>query len=493
MVMAISAWLTQNMLVVRFVYGLSFFTLGLVVSLQQARRSRYSLASGLWALAVFAFLHAFADWGLVFIPLRAQPQHSPAVAALWGFRTMVAAISFGFLMYFGASLLAAGAPRRLSLLIRAAAPLLTGVWLLAFFAYPLIDQGAGVRGWYLASEVWSRYLLGLPAALAVAAGLLRQTGELRRDLLFAQVHSLRGSAAFFALYGAAAGLIVPTQSFWPASVLNTEAFVRLTGVPIELFRAAAAIGTAYYTSRLMGIFSIETTRRLTSAEQEKAVYQDRERIARDLHDGVLQTLYGVGLGLRWARDRLPEGTEDLKPKLDDLAAQLGGAVQDLRQSILGLRGKSVRMADLPSAFREVAGQVARLAHLTVRLETEGLGEEDSGERQIPAAYRDHLLALLREGLSNAARHSGADEVHVMLALEDDTMILRIVDEGTGFDPGAVLPGEGVRSRAHHGLRNMRARTEQLGGTFRVDSEPGKGTRLLFQIPVPALGQEDIEP
>ncbi|MGE5590730.1 MAG: sensor histidine kinase [Bacillota bacterium] len=481
------------MLVVRFVYGLSFFTLGLVVSLQQARRSRYSLASGLWALAAFAFLHAFADWGLVFIPLRAQPQHSPAVAALWGFRTMVAAVSFGFLMYFGASLLAAGAPRRLSLVARAAAPLLTGAWLLAFFAYPLIDKGAGVRGWYLVSEVWSRYLLGLPASLAVAAGLLRQTAELRRDQLFAQVHSLRTSAAFFALYGAAAGLVVPAQGFWPASVLNTEVFVRLIGVPIELFRAAAAIGTAYYTSLLMGIFRIETTRRLTTAEQEKAVYQDRERIARDLHDGVLQTLYGVGLGLRWIRDRLPQGSEELQPKLDDLAAQLGGAVQDLRHSILGLREKSVPMADLRSSFREVAEQVARLAHLTVHLETEGLDPDNNGERLVPAAYRDHLLALLREGLSNAARHSGTDAVQVMLALEDDTLIVRVVDQGAGFDPTAVLHGEGVGPEVHHGLRNMRARTEQLGGSFRVDSEPGKGTRLLFQIPVPALGQEDVEP
>lgn len=491
MVMAVSAWLTQNMLVVRFVYGLSFFTLGLVVSLQQARRSRYSLASGLWALAAFAFLHAFADWGLVFIPLRAQPQHSPAVVALWGFRTMVAAVSFGFLMYFGASLLATGAPRRMSLAARAAAPLLTGVWLLAFFAYPLIDKGAGVRGWYLASEVWSRYLLGLPAALSVAAGLLRQTSELRRDHLFAQVHSLRASAVFFMLYGAAAGLIVPAQDFWPASVLNTETFLRLTGVPIELFRAAAAIGTAYYTSLLMGIFRIETTRRLTSAEQEKAVYRDRERIARDLHDGVLQTLYGVGLGLRWVRDRLPEGSEALQPKLDDLAAQLGGAVQDLRHSILGLREKSVPMDDLRSSFREVAEQVARLAHLTVHLETEGLDPDDNGDRLIPSAYRDHLLALVREGLSNAARHSGADEVEVMLALVDDTLILRIIDEGTGFDPEAVLQSEEARADAHHGLRNMRARTEQLGGSFRVDSAPGKGTRLLFQIPVPALEQEDI--
>lgn len=483
-------WLLNNMILVRFIYGLSFFTMGLVVSVQRQRESRYSLAQGLWYLAGFAFLHAFADWGLVFIPLRGQPPQSSVVVALWGVRTMLATLSFGFLLQFGMTLLSVhwGGPWRLARAV--AAPALTVLWTAAFFAYPLVKQGAGVRGWYLVSEVWSRYLLGLPAAVIVTAGLLAQRDELRRDQLHAQVRSLDASAAFFALYALVGGMTVPPQGFWPASVLNTDTFLRLVGLPVELFRSATAIGIAFCTSRLMAIFTIETTRRLYRAEEERAVFNARERIAQDLHDGLLQTLYGIGLSLRHVRGRLPENAEDLGLVLDEATDHLGTAVTDLRQSILGLRQGDVKVSSLVPAVRRVAEQFARLSRLSVDLEVEGLAEPAEGAREVPASCREHLLALVREGLSNAARHSGTSEVQMMLALEDDTFILRITDQGAGFDPRTYLGGGA--GTTHHGLRNMKFRTEQLGGTFRVDSAPGQGTRLLFHIPVPASSQEGVK-
>jgi len=481
---AVQKWLIANMIVVRFVYGLSFFTMGLVVSLQRQQKSRYTLAQGLWSLAAFAFLHAFADWGLVFIPLRGAPPQSPAVVALWGLRTMLGALSFGFLLQFGVTLLSVRRTGFWRLARTVAAPSLTVLWTLAFFAYPLVNQGAGVRGWYLASEVWARYLLGLPASVLVAAALLAQRGELRRDRLHAQLRSLYASAGFFALYGVVGGIIVPPQGFWPASVLNTETFLRTIGLPVELFRAAAATGTALYTSRLMAIFTIETTRRLYRAEEEQAIFRDRERIAQDLHDGLLQTLYGIGLSLQYVRDQLPDDAHSLRRVLAEASDQLGAAVIDLRQSILDLRRSDVKISSLVPAVRRVAEQFARLARLSVELEIEGLDESEVGDRTLPASCREHLLALVREGLSNAARHSGAGAARVMLALEDDTFILRITDQGVGFNPQAYLRGDADGRGAHYGLRNMKSRTEQMGGAFRVDSAPGQGTRLLFQIPIP---------
>ncbi|MCL5677614.1 MAG: ATP-binding protein, partial [Firmicutes bacterium] len=174
----------------------------------------------------------------------------------------------------------------------------------------------------------------------------------------------------------------------------------------------------------------------------------------------------------------------LRRVLAEASDQLGAAVIELRQSILGLRRSDVKISSLVPAVRRVAAQFARLSRLSIELEIEGLDESDVGDRTLPAGYREHLLALLREGLSNAARHSGAREVHVMLALEHDTFILRISDQGAGFDPQAYLDGGADVRGVHHGLRNMKSRTEQLGGSFRVDSAPGQGTRLLFQIPIP---------
>lgn len=487
------------MVAVRFVYGLSFFSLGLVVSLQPHWRSRYHLAKGLWALALFAFLHAFADWGLVFIPLRTQVEQSAAVAVLWGFRTMLGAASFGFLLHFGTTLLGSWLRGRAALAAKLLAPLISAVWMAAFFVYPLVHQHAGIGTWYLVSEVWSRYLLGLPAGLAVAVGLIAQRQELQRDHMQMYVRSLNFSALFFLLYGLTGGLVVPRQPFWPASLVNSENFLRYVGVPIEIIRTATAIGIAYYTASLVGIFAVETSRRLYRAEEERAILEDRGRIARDMHDGVLQTLYGVGLGIRSVKDRLPEDADTLGSDLEGLSRQLGEAVEDLRQSIMGLRERVIDIADLLTATQACVGQFAHLSDLSISLDTEGLDPPQDG-RRIPASFRDHLLALVREGLSNAVRHSGADRVKILLALEEDTLILRIEDKGMGFDPAGSNPEVEAPPldspggmRTHHGLRNMKSRTEQLGGAFRLDSAPGEGTRLLFQIPIPGPDPEGRAP
>ncbi|HLO04701.1 MAG TPA: histidine kinase [Symbiobacteriaceae bacterium] len=445
--------------------------------MQYRAHSRYRLARGLWALAVFAFVHAAADWGHVFIPLHPGDRDLLLVEALWGLRTMLGAISFGALLHFGLCLIGPERPRWLAMLSRFLAPTLTGGWLIGFFLYPLLRKEAGLQTWYWVSEVWSRYMLGLPACLLAAYGLIEQAGELRRDHLHAQVRSLYASAAFLILYGLTAGVVVPKQPFFPASLLNAENFFRLTHLPVEIFRAAAAIGMSIFTARLLSIFNIETTRRLFQSEEERAIFRERERIARDLHDGMLQTLYGVGLGLRGLAARLPDSD---RPPVMEMKHQLNGAITDLRTSITHLRDDWVHVADLVPAVQECTGQIARIAQVPVKVEVEGF-EEELGSIGVPVSFREHLLALLREGLSNAVRHSGADEIAVMLALQEDTVVLRIADKGSGFDSATILKSE---DKSHYGIRNMTSRVKQLGGTFRIESIPGVGTRLLFYIPVP---------
>ncbi|HEY3363493.1 MAG TPA: sensor histidine kinase [Symbiobacteriaceae bacterium] len=479
---AIRMWLIDNIVIVRFVYGLSFFSLALVISIQPRLGSRYRLARRLWALAVFALIHALADWGLVFIPLQARPDQSITVAALWGARTILGAVSFGFLMHFGLGLLVSGRSRVTALALSGLAPALTVIWLLAFFFYPLVYQDSGLNTWYWVSEVWSRYMLGLPSGLIVAFGLLRQGEDLRRDQLHRYLRDLYLSAGFFALYGLTAGLVVPSQAFWPASFLNTEMFVRTVGIPVEVFRGLTAIGIVFATIRLMSVFSVETTRRIFQSEEERATLRERERIARELHDGILQTLYGVGLGLGTLNKRLTK-SDNVEATLAEITTQLSGAIWDLRHAITDLHQDQVPLLSLASTAHDYIGQYSRVTGLPVTFSTEGFEGPEAGVL-VPTAFRKELLALIREGLSNAARHSQASLVTTLLALQDETVLLRIEDNGVGFSPVEVLGPDIEGGSSHNGLRNMRYRTERLGGAFRVESSPGHGTRLLFQIPLP---------
>lgn len=464
--------LLDNLLLVRFLYGLSFFGLGMVVALQPRPFSRYRLAGALPSLATFAFLHAFGDWGLVFIPLQVESGAVPAF--LVGLKTVVSAVSFGFLLHFGVSLL----QRTFALLNRrwlGWLPLgLTLFWLLAFMFYPIVVATADIAQWFAVSEVWARYLLGLPASLVASLALLTQRDELRRDGLVIHIASLYSLSAVFAGYGLAAGLVVPDQPIWLASIVNTERFIRWFGIPVELIRAAAGLLIALFTYRLLDIFNVETARRLQQVEEERAVLNERERIARDLHDSILQILYGVGLGLKQAETRSESPGQ--AERLSHLTGELHRAIGELRRYVLGLKESPVEAGDVRQSLEELVERVREFTGLHVTLAVEGLDAETEAVR-VPYSLRECLLLLARESLSNVVRHAGAQEATVLLAWQEDSLLLRIQDNGRGFDP---LQPEGSVGQ---GLQNMRRRVEMRGGLMQVDAAPGRGTRLLFHLPV----------
>ncbi|HLN63991.1 MAG TPA: ATP-binding protein, partial [Symbiobacteriaceae bacterium] len=189
-----------------------------------------------------------------------------------------------------------------------------------------------------------------------------------------------------------------------------------------------------------------------------------------------------GLGLQTVRKRLPDECKAAVPILTDVSTQLSGAIWDLRHAITDLHHERVPIRSLALAAHDYAGLAARLTDENVTFTAQGF-EEPAADAFIPTAFRQEVLALLQEGLSNAARHSAASHVAVMLALQDDTLLLRMEDNGVGFDAGTVAAA--ADDCSHNGLRNMRRRTDQLGGVCRIESSPGRGTRLLFQIALPS--------
>ncbi len=199
-------------------------------------------------------------------------------------------------------------------------------------------------------------------------------------------------------------------------------------------------------------------------QQRLAVFEDRDRIGRDLHDLVIQRLFAIGLGLQ-GTSRLsekPEVTERLDSAVDDLDA----TIKDIRRSIFAL-GSLEDAADIQA---EVTRMVERAAStLTFRPTLEFVGPVRSA---ISATVAPDVLAVLGEALSNAARHARASTASVTLAV-GDAVTLTVADDGVG------LPDEVVES----GLSNMRQRAEKLGGHCRVDGEPGKGTTVVWSVPV----------
>lgn len=202
---------------------------------------------------------------------------------------------------------------------------------------------------------------------------------------------------------------------------------------------------------------------------------ERRRLARDLHDGPAQTLaaalFGVDLALS-AHDRAPATARD-----ELLAARtlVRDALDDVRALMAGLRPHLLEQRGLVVALNALAA-MPPLWGTEVSVEARGIGAEE----RLPAEVELALLRIAQEAVSNARRHGAASRVRVSLAVSRGVTELLVVDDGRGF----LCEPEFLWSSRGEGLPGMRERAEQLGGTLRVESAPGAGTRIAVTLPLP---------
>jgi PAS domain S-box-containing protein len=203
---------------------------------------------------------------------------------------------------------------------------------------------------------------------------------------------------------------------------------------------------------------------LAEARSRIAIADDRDRIARDLHDTVIQRLFATGMSLQAAL-----GRPDPFDRIERAVAGIDEAIRYLRTSIFTLRSAddSLNIADSLSALIDEA---RRLLTCPVNIEIDG-----DIEAHLAKNVGEDVLALVRETLTNAAKHASASLVTVTAESHGDILTIEVCDDGVGFDPAAITGGQG--------LRNLRNRVEHIGGRCTITSAPGGGTRTRFSIPI----------
>jgi signal transduction histidine kinase len=195
--------------------------------------------------------------------------------------------------------------------------------------------------------------------------------------------------------------------------------------------------------------------------------EERERIAKELHDGIIQSVFAVGMGLQGTA--LLAGSPETAARIESAVDELDVVIRDLRNYIFGLRPGILADRHLDGALRELANEIQKRGNTTVDVEV------DAELAATVSSRSQELVQLTREALSNVARHAQATHSILRLAREGSTAVLMIEDDGVGFDVGADVAG--------NGLRNMRERATAMGGTLRVTSRAGKGTKLRLTFPV----------
>jgi PAS domain S-box-containing protein len=248
--------------------------------------------------------------------------------------------------------------------------------------------------------------------------------------------------------GAIVGLL---SAIYPDGELPSEADTTFLGTLADQAAIAAA------NAQLMAI------------AQEKVALEERQRLARELHDSLSQAFFGIQLGARQARELVERGSAGVAQRIDYVAqlAEVGQA--EMRALILELRPELLDAEGLVAALNKQV-EALRARH-SIAARTIAQGEPASSFEVKQALYR-----IAQEALQNTVKHARASRVDVQLEASDGTVVLAIEDDGVGFDPEGQFPG-------HLGLRSMRERALGVRGSLEVVSSRGQGTRIVVRVPL----------
>jgi PAS domain S-box-containing protein len=212
--------------------------------------------------------------------------------------------------------------------------------------------------------------------------------------------------------------------------------------------------------------------RLVGAVQHQVALDERQHLARELHDSVSQALYGIALGARSARNRLARTPERAAEPLDYILGLAEAALADMRSLILELQPEALEREGLVGALAKRVDAIKGRYGIDVSADL-------PDEPPIPVDTKQALYRIAQEALHNVVKHSRAKHASVRLRIESDALAMEVADDGEGFDPSGSYPD-------HFGLQSMRERAESRGGAFHVESRPGEGTTVRVRVPIPDL-------
>jgi signal transduction histidine kinase len=330
----------------------------------------------------------------------------------------------------------------------------------------LVDVAAVLAVLYFSGGWRTPYYHYAVASLMVPAFLL---GWRRTGLLLAGFF-----AAYFAVLATAGQ---GTDGPWLHEDRSSLAGILITPLLVAVVvRYLSSLTRRLSEQREQARRALEENVRLQKEREELAALEERSRIAREIHDGIAQSIYMLSLNLEKAADVASED-QKLGPRLKGLVALAKEALLEVRHYIFDLKPLLSGDAGLTSTIQGQIREFSTVSGLPVKLRVEG------EEWRVPIAVGSSLYRIAQEALANVYRHADASAIDVHLTFCSDSVSLEIRDNGRGFAVDSVRPA----SSGGRGLGNMYQRTSEVGGQLNVTSVPGKGTTVRVTVPMRARG------
>jgi signal transduction histidine kinase len=486
---------TNNIIIIYFFYGLSFFVMGFAVMLEFGHSSKLDFARALRPLIGFGLIHGSHEWFEMFLLIRDRISGPYAAAWVLPVRLTALAASFLFLIAFGARLITGVEKRRLYIAMLST---ITAIWIIGLLGVVFNESSPSIRA--VATDVYTRYALAIPGAALTVWGLLIQRRKFIQLRMSSFGNDVLVAAVAFGLYGGIGQLFASPSIIFPSSYLNTEVFLQWFGFPVQVFRAVVAIIAATFITRSLRAFEAESNQRIEElraaqlAEQGRleqlraellhrtviAQESERQRIARELHDETGQTLTALGMGLRGMSETILTNHTRAIEQAGQLERLAMDGVEELQRLVSGLHPPQLDDLGLLAALRWYSADVSRHTGIVIDLVNSGT------KPKISSDIRAVVFRIAQEAINNVIRHAEASRIDIQLEYTENNIYLRVYDNGKGFNTDSMWkkkPGEPTA----WGLLGMVERASLVGGSCNILSNPGKGT--LIEVNVPIMGEK----
>lgn len=475
-----------------FIYGLAFFSMGLVLFLESGRSPFLAEGKVLIPLATFGLIHGFHEWIEFSIMSGNQLVAVDPEWAGW-IRLFLLVFSFSLLISFGVQVLFTSKNKiNFTIIIPAGVVVVFGFGVFFDQQFQLHLSGEVL----VHIDIFTRYFLGVTGAFLAGLALLLQGKRSRIVHRKDFVITLWIASASFVIYGLTQTIVSP-QNYFPANILNTTNFILMLGFPVQVIRALLAIVITISLFRAVQLADSERRAHYAAVQQDRletleqlkdelerretlrqelmqhivlAQEAERTRIARELHDETAQLLTAFNLHLASLRDSTGMDhsssgqIRQLRSLTDRMAQSVYRMIHDLRPAQLDDLGLVPALEYLRDAMLKNYGLIVRF---TV-----------SGQRQrLDNLVETVIFRVAQEAITNVVRHAGVHEANLQLIFEEDKIHLKVHDDGIGFDLSEISVSKGA-----FGLAGMRERVETVGGFFQIETSPGMGCLITVTIP-----------
>lgn len=479
-----------DIVLIFFVYGLAFFSMGIALFLETTRAPRLAERRVLRPLAVFGLLHGMHEW-IEILLLQGVWLGVPFPEYLNWIRYALLVLSFVPLVYFGLLMLVGpekGGKVPLAIL---------GGILLVYAILLILVRDLRPDLLLRPADTLARYILAVPGGILAGLGLRKRAREVQQEGRAKLARRFSWAAVGFVMYGLTQIFVAPIDLF-PATIINSGVFVDVAGFPVQLVRAIMAALVTVNLIQAIQIVDGEREEQLLAAQQERlqALQQvqrdleerealrrellrhtvigqeeERGRIARELHDETAQFLTALSLNLATLKNLVPE-----QPRSRELLNELQTMTREMSQGIYrlvhDLRPAQLDDLGLVPALQYLGEEEQKRTGLRVDLRVEGR------RRRLDPLIETVIFRVAQEALTNVARHAQCDRAKVKLWFNTEDVVLEVSDKGVGMQAT-----KNESTDRGWGLEGMRERAESVSGQLHIYSPAGGGTIVEVIVPI----------